>query len=162
MLEGREKRYTGDPQSLEMTPIPVQRKNWPKQTLGDRLLEFSKRNLSSENPKEILWRRQFHVDMGITFRFFLKSSPGKLVKKIAAMQFWTWMKQETTGRGNRDFLCSEKWLPKLRIRMCCVPSYVTFMVFFFFFLKGEQHELSKSADGSKFFWVVKCQTDGNT
>ena len=32
---------------------------------------------------------------------------------------------------------------------------------FFFFLEGEQHELSKSADGSKSFWVVKCQEDGN-
>lgn len=28
--------------------------------------------------------------------------------------------------------------------------------FFFFFLEGEQHELSKSADGSKSFWAVKC------
>lgn len=32
---------------------------------------------------------------------------------------------------------------------------------FFFFLEGAQHELSKYADSSKFFWVVKCQTDGN-
>lgn len=46
--------------------------------------------------------------------------------------------------------------PHLPIRTCLVPSYVTI-----FFLEGEQHELSKSADGSKFFWVVKCQTDGN-
>lgn len=49
--------------------------------------------------------------------------------------------------------------PMFPIRICWVPSYVTSI--FFFFLEGEQHELSESADGSEFFWVVKCQTDGN-
>jgi hypothetical protein len=33
--------------------------------------------------------------------------------------------------------------------------------FFFFFLEGEQHELPRAADGSQFFWVVKCQADGS-
>ena len=51
--------------------------------------------------------------------------------------------------------------PNLPVRMCLAPSYVTVFFFFFFFLEGEQHELSKSADGSKSFWVVKCQADGD-
>lgn len=54
---------------------------------------------------------------------------------------------------------SQMRLSHLPIPVCWAPSYVT--LFFFFFLEGEQHELSKYADGSKFFWVVKCQTDGN-
>lgn len=91
---------------------------------------FSRRSLSSQNPKETLEREQFYGGVGITFRFFLKALQGKIFKETAVVWLWTWMNPETASGSSREFLYSETRLPDPPIPVCWAPSYVT--LFFFF------------------------------
>lgn len=97
--------FRGDPQPWEKTSILAQRAKWLTQTTGRKATWVLWEKPLLSDPKDDLKGGQFHVDMGVTFRFFLNALQEIVLKKIAVVQlFWTWIKQEMIGRDNRYFL----------------------------------------------------------